>query len=47
MLTKLFIATLIGVLHEKGGLSFDDRISKFPDNELMNKLLVYKGVDYY
>ncbi|MGB7294317.1 MAG: serine hydrolase [Candidatus Aminicenantales bacterium] len=43
---KLFTAALIGILHEKGELSFDDRISKHLDDELMDGLHVYKGKDY-
>ncbi|MFU8844280.1 MAG: serine hydrolase domain-containing protein [Bacteroidales bacterium] len=43
---KLFTATIIGMLHERGDLSFDDQISKYLDVELMNKLHVYKGKDY-
>jgi D-alanyl-D-alanine carboxypeptidase len=43
---KLFTATVIGILHEKGDLSFDDAIGKYLDDELMNKLHVYKGKDY-
>lgn len=43
---KLFTAALIGILHDKGNLSFDDKISKYLDKELMNKLHVYNGKDY-
>lgn len=43
---KLFTAALIGILHDKGQLSFDDKISKYLDKELMNKLHVYNGKDY-
>ncbi|KMQ52265.1 beta-lactamase [Chitinispirillum alkaliphilum] len=43
---KLFTATIIGMLHERGDLSFDDRISKHLDNDLMDGLHVYKGTDY-
>lgn len=43
---KLFTATLIGMLHDKGLLSFDDRIEKYLDAELMRGLHVYKGKDY-
>ncbi|HSL88393.1 MAG TPA: serine hydrolase, partial [Ignavibacteriaceae bacterium] len=35
---KLFTAVLIGILYDKGNLSFDDKISKYLDKELMNKL---------
>ena len=43
---KLFTATIIAILHEKGELSFDDPISRHLDGELMDKLHVYKGIDY-
>jgi D-alanyl-D-alanine carboxypeptidase len=43
---KLFTATITGILHDRGELAFDDRISKYLDRELMDKLHVYKGKDY-
>lgn len=43
---KLFTATIISILYEKGELNFDDKISKFLDSELMECLHVYKGRDY-
>lgn len=43
---KLFTATIISILYEKGELNFNDKISKFLDSELMNGLHVYKGKDY-
>lgn len=43
---KLFTATIISILYEKGKLNFNDKISKFLDSELMNGLHVYKGKDY-
>lgn len=43
---KLFTATVIGILNDKGELSFDDKISKYLDEELMNGLHVYKGKEY-
>jgi len=43
---KLFTATLIGILHERGLLDFDDRIEKYLDSDLMSKLHIYKGRDY-
>ncbi|MEE4177426.1 MAG: serine hydrolase domain-containing protein, partial [Bacteroides sp.] len=43
---KLFTATLIGMLHDQGRLSFDDKIVKYLDAELMLGLHVYKGKDY-
>ncbi len=43
---KLFTATLIAMLYDKGMLSFDDKIEKYLDADLMNGLHVYKGKDY-
>jgi CubicO group peptidase (beta-lactamase class C family) len=43
---KLFAATVTGILHERGLLSFDGEISKYLDSELMHNLHVYKGIDY-
>jgi D-alanyl-D-alanine carboxypeptidase len=43
---KLFTATLIGILYDKGLLSFDDKISNYLDDELMSNLHVYKGKNY-
>lgn len=43
---KLFTATIIGLLHDKGKLSFDDKIYKYLDNELMYKLHIFKGQDF-
>ncbi len=43
---KLFTATITGILHERGAINFNDRISKYLDRELMDKLHVYKGKDY-
>lgn len=43
---KLFTATLIGILHEQRKLSFDDPIAKYLDEDLMQDLHVYKGLDY-
>lgn len=43
---KLFTATITGILHDSGELAFDDKISKYLDRELMDKLNVYKGKDY-
>lgn len=43
---KLFTSTLISILYEKGLLSFDDKISNYLDNELMDGLHVYRGKDY-
>lgn len=43
---KLFTATLIGMLFDKGLLDFDDKISKYLDVDIMRGLHIYKGVDY-
>ncbi len=43
---KLFTATLVGILKDKEMLSFDDNISKYLDEELMDGLHIYKGKDY-
>lgn len=43
---KLFTATIIGMLHDKDKLSFDDKIIKYIDDELMHNLHVFKGKDY-
>ncbi|MBE0662071.1 MAG: beta-lactamase family protein [Bacteroidales bacterium] len=43
---KIFTATLIGIFHDQGKLSFDDPIAKYLDTELMNGLNVFKGTDY-
>jgi len=43
---KLFTATIISIFHEKGELDFEDSISKYLDEELIDGLHVYKGKDY-
>ena len=43
---KLFTATVISILYERGELSFGDRIAMYLDDELMNGLHVCKGEDY-
>lgn len=43
---KLFTATLIGILHDKGVLCYNEKIINYLDNEIMQGLHVYKGVDY-
>lgn len=43
---KLFTSTLVSIMYEKGKLYFDDSISGYLDNKLLNKLHVYKGKDY-
>lgn len=43
---KLFTATVISILYEKGKLDFNDSISKYLDADLMDGLHIYKGKDY-
>ena len=43
---KLFTATVISMLCEKGLLDFNDYISKYLEGEIMNGLHVFKGKDY-
>ena len=43
---KLFTATIIGMLQDKGLLNFDDKIAQYLDADLMDGLNVYKGKDY-
>lgn len=43
---KLFTATLIGMLHDKGVLCYDEKIINYLDGEIMQGLHIYKGVDY-
>ncbi len=43
---KLFTATIIGMLHERGRLDFSDSISKHLDAEIVSGLHQYKGTDY-
>jgi len=42
----LFTATVIGILHDKGLLNFDDKIVKYLDKDLTRGLHVHKGKDY-
>ena len=44
--TKLFVTAITMNLRSKGLLNLDDPISKFIDAEEVNKLVVYKGIDY-
>ena len=43
---KLFTSVLIGILVEKGMLSYEDTIAQYLDEDLLNDLHVYKGKDY-
>lgn len=43
---KLFTATLIGRLVDEGKIKFDDPIYLYLDNDLLENLFIYEGVDY-
>ena len=43
---KLFTATIIGMLHDKGQLNFEEKISKYLDKDLLSELHIFKGKDY-
>ena len=43
---KLFTSVLVGILFEKGELSYEDRITQYLDDDLIHNLHVYKGIDY-
>src|SRR6056297_451522 len=43
---KLFTSTIISLLFERGKLNYDDKISKYLDEELLEGLHIYKGQDY-
>jgi D-alanyl-D-alanine carboxypeptidase len=45
-ITKLYTATVIMRLHEKGALSLDDPMSKYLPEGLIRGIHVYKGKDY-
>jgi D-alanyl-D-alanine carboxypeptidase len=45
-ITKLYTATVIMRLYEKGALSLDDPISRYLPKELIRGIHVYKGKDY-
>ena len=46
-ITKLYTATAIMRLYEKGALSLDDPMSKYLPEELIQGIHVYKGKDYF
>lgn len=43
---KLFTSVLIGILVEKGKISYEDSITAYLDHDLLLDLHVYKGKDY-
>jgi D-alanyl-D-alanine carboxypeptidase len=45
-ITKLYTATTIMILYEKGELSLDDPMSKYLRKDLIKGIHVYKGKDY-
>jgi CubicO group peptidase (beta-lactamase class C family) len=45
-ITKLYTATAIMILYEKGKLSLDDPMSKYLSKDLIKGIHVYKGKDY-
>jgi len=45
-ITKLYTATAIMQLYEKGELSLDDAMSKYLPNELIQGIHIYQGKDY-
>ncbi len=44
--TKLYVTALVMQLRKEGKLSLDDSISKHIDNQFLQNLLVFKGIDY-
>src|SRR6056297_2350244 len=43
---KIFTSTIIGLLYEDKKLNFNDKIVKYLDDDLMNKLHIHNGIDY-
>lgn len=43
---KIFTSVLISMLYEQGEVSFEDRMVKYLDQDLVKHLHVYKGIDY-
>ena len=43
---KLFTSTLVSTLYEEDKLSFEDRIGKYLDDDILEGLHVYRGRDY-
>lgn len=44
--TKLYISAITLRLREQGRLSLDDPISRYIDGQVLDKLLIFKGLDY-
>ncbi len=45
-LGKLFTSTIVGLLHDRDKLTFDDPIADYLDPALIDGLHVYRGTDY-
>lgn len=45
-ITKLYTATVIMILQERGAISLDDPMAKFLPEELIHNIQVYQGHDY-
>jgi D-alanyl-D-alanine carboxypeptidase len=43
---KLFTSVLMGILVEKGMISYEDSITQFLDNNLLHNLHIYRRKDY-
>ena len=43
---KTVTSIVVAVMYEKNMLNFNDPISKYLDNEILNGLHIYKGIDY-
>lgn len=43
---KVFTATIIGILHDRGALSYNDDITNFLSGDFLEGLFVYEGTDY-
>jgi len=43
---KMFTATIIGMLCDKGDIGLSDKIIIYLDNKVLDRLFIYEGVDY-
>ncbi|MDD3723874.1 MAG: serine hydrolase, partial [Lutibacter sp.] len=43
---KLFTATIISIMYERGHLDFNDPVGKYLDDDLMSRLHFFRGKDY-